>query len=368
MKVRTSRPALAEAARWVARAISPKPFTPIMAGMIISADAGKIILRSSDYDTSLLAEVEADVASPETILVPGFAFAAYLAAARGDTVTIERDGSLIKAAVGRSRSEFRTLDPEQYPSGLHKPSALVATIEQAQRLRDLVTPLLGHADSESPLPWGASVRLVIKDDALSVTCGTRFALGWATGEDWEAQDADADLLILASHLEAVLAGLNGQLMIKHDGGSGPVTFETADRTAQVRMIDSQYPDTDVLMDATRSGRLMIDKEDLEDATKLATTGTNRVILEFTNDQLQVISHMPEKGELASVITDELLCDANFPTRFALKTDYLLTALSAMKPGKITMGYPINGDKKCPVLITDGSARHVIAPVQIGKRS
>jgi DNA polymerase-3 subunit beta len=366
MKAQASRSDLAEAARWVARAISPKPFTPILAGMIISADDGKIILRASDFDSALIAEVEAEVSEPETILVPGHAFAAYLAAARGDVVSLVRENTTLSLKAGKSRSEFRTLDPEEYPSGLHQPSACVATMERAERLRDLVHPLLGHADPDAPTPWGAAVRLVINGDDMSLMCGTRYALGVAQATEWDPV-ADADLLILASQFEKVIAGLSGQMMIWHDGGSGPVTFSTATRTAQVRMIDANYPDVYVIMDAQRSGSMVIEKRDLEAAIKLATTGTDRVVFDFDRDHLEVTSLSPEKGELAGVITDEVPCDANFPGRFALNTGYVLTALAAMKPGKIALNYPTNGDRKCPVLITDGSARHVIGPVQVSPK-
>ena len=73
MKFRVERDALAEAVSWVARALPTRPVVPVLvrAAGLDAAAGGALTLSCFDYEVSATAQIEADVAEPGTVLVPG---------------------------------------------------------------------------------------------------------------------------------------------------------------------------------------------------------------------------------------------------------------------------------------------------------
>ena len=52
MKVRLERDVLAEAVQWAARSLPLRPSVPILAGLLVRADAEGVTFSSFDYETS----------------------------------------------------------------------------------------------------------------------------------------------------------------------------------------------------------------------------------------------------------------------------------------------------------------------------
>ena len=52
MKIRLERDVLAEAVQWAARSLPVRPSVPILAGLLVRADADGVTFSSFDYETS----------------------------------------------------------------------------------------------------------------------------------------------------------------------------------------------------------------------------------------------------------------------------------------------------------------------------
>ena len=59
---RQLRDVLAEAVQWAARSLPTRPSVPILAGLMLKAGNGQVVLSSFDYETSAQVTVKADVA------------------------------------------------------------------------------------------------------------------------------------------------------------------------------------------------------------------------------------------------------------------------------------------------------------------
>ena len=70
MKFQVDRDALAEALAWVARALPTRPVVPVLSGLRLEAADG-LTLSCFDYEVSATAQIEAEVAEPGTVIVPG---------------------------------------------------------------------------------------------------------------------------------------------------------------------------------------------------------------------------------------------------------------------------------------------------------
>ena len=72
MKFRVERDVLAEAVTWAARGLPTRPPVPVLAGVLLEADAeGTLTLSAFDYEVSARVTVTADVHEGGTVLVSG---------------------------------------------------------------------------------------------------------------------------------------------------------------------------------------------------------------------------------------------------------------------------------------------------------
>ena len=71
MRFMVERDTLAEAVAWVARSLPSRPVLPILSGLLLEAGSGGLTLSCFDYEVSARIRVDAEVAAPGTVLVPG---------------------------------------------------------------------------------------------------------------------------------------------------------------------------------------------------------------------------------------------------------------------------------------------------------
>src|SRR5215472_6803945 len=71
MRFMVERDPLAEAVAWVARALPSRPVLPVLSGLLLQAAADGLTLSCFDYEVSARISIDADVAEPGTVLVPG---------------------------------------------------------------------------------------------------------------------------------------------------------------------------------------------------------------------------------------------------------------------------------------------------------
>jgi len=92
VRIRLERDTLAEAVQWAARSLPTRPSVPILAGLLVRADASGVVLSSFDYETSAQITVKAEVTDEGEALVSGRLLADISRSLPGKPVDISADG------------------------------------------------------------------------------------------------------------------------------------------------------------------------------------------------------------------------------------------------------------------------------------
>jgi len=95
MKFQVERDALADALAWVARALPSRPVVPVLSGLRLEAGDG-LTLSCFDYEVSATAHLDADVAEPGAVLVPGRLLAEITRSLPALAVDFAADGDVVK--------------------------------------------------------------------------------------------------------------------------------------------------------------------------------------------------------------------------------------------------------------------------------
>ncbi len=123
MKFRVERDVLAEAVAWAARSLPARPPVPVLAGLMLDASDGRLVLSSFDYEVSARVEIAADINEPGVALVSGRLLADISRSLPDRPVEVTTDASKVVLTCGSSRFTLLTLPVDDYPALPEMPGA-----------------------------------------------------------------------------------------------------------------------------------------------------------------------------------------------------------------------------------------------------
>ncbi|MBI1352058.1 MAG: DNA polymerase III subunit beta [Actinomycetales bacterium] len=332
MKIRVERDVLADAVAWAARTLPSRPSLPVLAGLVITADADTVTLSSFDYEVSGRVEIEADVAETGTSLVSGRLLADIARSLPAAPVTIESEGTRLAIACGRSSFTLPTLPVEDYPqlpvmpttSGAVSGSLFAAAVGQ-------VAVAAGRDDT---LPTLTGIRMEFEGASITLAATDRYRLAvrefaWSP----ESSSMSAHALVPARTLADTaksLADVDEVIIALAAGGSGEglVGFEGHGRRTTTRLLDGEFPKYRSLLPTESSAVATVETSSLADAVKRVALVAERntpVRLLFEGSELTLRAGAGDDAQAVEVIEVALEGD---PIDIAFNPAYLLDGLSA----------------------------------------
>lgn len=245
MKIRVERDVLAEAVAWAARSLPARPPVPVLAGLLLKAEDGKLSLSGFDYEVSARVSVEADVEEDGTVLVSGRLLADICRALPNRPVEISTDGVRATVVCGSSRFTLHTLPVEEYPALPQMPTA-TGTVP-GEVFASAAAQVAIAAGRDDTLPVLTGVRIEIEGDRVTLASTDRYR--FAVREFlWKPEDpaASAVALVPAKTLldtaKSLTSGDTVTLALSGSGaGEGLIGFEGAGRRTTTRLLEGDLP-------------------------------------------------------------------------------------------------------------------------------
>lgn len=358
MKLRVDRAELADAAAWVAQAISKSPNLPILAGIRLTAVDGELTLAAFNYETSHQATLDADVLGDGQVVVSGRTFSQIVASVKTKVVELHEERGRLVVSAGRSTYRVGAMRVEDFPNMPDFPERIA--VLSATRLGEAVA-LVEHAASRDPLLANLSaVNISSNADELAFGTTDRFRMARAT---MYAPDIPAGLKldVPAASLHASLKGLSGEVTV----GSSESTLGLDDgrRRVTTRRMDVEFPDYQRAMNSLKpTTTAEVDVADLLGAVKRALVLSDDVAgvdLTFADNEVSVTTDSDggDAAEYVETVQDGDPISAKFNGRFLLellnvipseRVEIGLTESTAVKPAKFT---PIDDDHAAFVLMS-----------------
>ncbi len=261
MKIRLERDVMAEAVAWAARSLPNRPSVPILAGLLIRADAEGVELSSFDYETSARIHVAAEVEEPGQALVSGRLLADIARSLPNRPVEISSQEARLELVCGSARFTLQTLPVDDYPALPEMPSSTgtVKSDEFAQAVSQVVVA----AGRDELLPVFTGVRVEIDGDRLSLLATDRYrmALKELKWNPSVAQESGAALIpakVLSETAKSMTAGDIITISLASSGhAAGPGSSDglagfrgegpAGTRAVTTRLLDGEFPKVRHLM-------------------------------------------------------------------------------------------------------------------------
>ena len=381
MKFRVERDVLADSVAWAARSLPSRPSVPILAGLLIEAEDGRITLSGFDYETSVRVTVPAQVADTGRCLVSGRLVADISRSLPNQPVDISVDGAKAQLTCGSSRFTLQTLPTDEYPSLPDMPAS--AGTVPSDVFSQAVSQVVTAAGREDTLPVLTGVRVEIEGSRISLLATDRYRLAVRELE-WNPQspDASAAALVPARVLAETAKAMTGTDIIVSlaslgsGAGEGLVGFEGevggGQRRATTRLLDGEFPKVRQIIpnDDAIETRVRIDTAHLVEAVKRVALVAERnapVRLTFTEDGVTLDAGSGDEAQASESL--EAKVDGSDVT-VGFNPTYLLDGLNAIgtpyanlnftqatKPAELTGAAGEEGD-------TVTEFRYVLMPVRL----
>jgi DNA polymerase-3 subunit beta len=240
---------LAEAVQWAARSLPLRPSVPILAGLLVRADAEGVTFSSFDYETSAQIQVRAAVADEGVALVSGRLLADIARSLPPKPVDITADETSMELICGSARFTLQTLPVADYPSLPKMPEA-TGTVPSAA-FAQAVAQVVVAAGRDELLPVFTGVRVEIDGDTISLLATDRYRMAlreltWNPSSTQISATALVPARVLNDTARSMTAGEEVTLSLT-DGGSGDgiIGFEghgpAGERQTTTRLLDGEFP-------------------------------------------------------------------------------------------------------------------------------
>ncbi len=356
MKIRLERDVLAEAVQWAARSLPTRPSVPILAGLLVRANADGVVFSGFDYETSARISVKAEVSDEGEALISGRLLADISRSLPSKPVDITADDTKMQLVCGSARFTLQTLPVADYPALPELPEATgaVTSAEFAQAVGQVVVA----AGRDELLPVFTGVRVEIEGDTISLLATDRYrmALKEITWRP-ESTNASAVALVPAKVLSDTARSMTAgeevvlSLSLGHGGstrGEGIIGFEGhgsgGDRQTTTRLLDGEFPKVRHIMETPPLMNVRVSTAELVSATKRValvaerntslrmSIGDGSVTLEAaTGDQAQA-------SEALEATIDQPGGDDPVVSVVGFNPTYLLDALGAFDTPYVNFGF------------------------------
>jgi len=378
VRFRVERDVLAEAVTWTARSLPTRPPVPVLAGLVLDADAGGTLsLAGFDYEVSGRVEVAAEVEEPGRVLVSGRLLADIARSLPGRPVEVVSEGSKVTLTCGASRFQLLTMPVEEYPAlpSMPESSGVVAGDVLTQAVGQVVVA----ASRDETLPILTGVRMEIEGDRLTLLATDRYRLAmrelpWTPA----SPGASTTALVRARTLSEVARALGsggGEVVVALSDGTGSsstamIGFEAGGRRTTSLLVDGEYPKVRSLFPAESAVRAVVSREELVDAVRRVSLVAERntpVRLSFSEGQVVLEAGAGDDAQASEALPATL--DGE-PLEIAFNPAFLLDGLGALPTSHVRMSFT---QPTKPAVLTgqpevdgddDPGYRYLIMPVRM----
>lgn len=359
----------------VSRAVSSRPTHPILANVLLKADAAtqRVILSAFDLSLGIQTSFPANVETSGVLTLPAKLLGDIISRLPEGDITIESDiesnhVTTITSASGRY--QVRGMGAEEFPE-LPKIEEGERTQLVADRLVDGLRGSLFAASADETKQVLTGVHVSMQPDGLefAATDGHRLAVVTTVEEDSPEADSQFDVTVPAKALQELMKMLDRQngnaINVQFD--QGQVIFEWTDQRLTSRLLEGQYPNYRQLVPRQFTHQMTVDRRSflsaLERISVLADQKNNivKVQLDPTNQQLTLAVDAQDVGSGREAVPAQISGDG---MDIAFNVRYLLDGLKAINTSEIQM--QLNTSTSPVVLSPLGNLKmtYLVMPVQV----
>ncbi|WP_010314157.1 DNA polymerase III subunit beta [Synechococcus sp. CB0205] len=374
MKLVCSQAELNSSLQLVSRAVAARPTHPVLANVLLTADAGTGRLSLTGFDLSLgiQTSLSASVATSGAITLPARLFGEIVSRMPADspiTLSCEEGSEQVELTSLSGSYQMRGMPADDFPELPLAQAGTPIKLDPEVLIKGLRATLFASSGDEAKqLLTGVHLGLDQNGLECAATDGHRLAV--LRLQNASSSEAELDVTVPARslrELERLLSSRGGSDAVSLFCDRGQVVFQWADQVLTSRSLDGTYPNYRQLIPESFGRQLQVDRKGLlralERVAVLADQHNN--VVKLTSDpaagQLSISADAQDVGSGSEAIGAQVSGDA---IQIAFNVRYVLEGLKAMGCEQVQLQC---NAPTTPVVLApqdDSSFTYLVMPVQI----
>lgn len=274
MKVTVLQENLAHGLGMVARGVATRSTLPILANVVIRTDGGRLKLTTTNLEIGMNAWIGAKTEDEGGITVPAKLFADFVNSLPPGQVELSLNVRTKTLHVGSASYEanIKGIDAEEFPSIPTIPDKPTTRIAQSV-LRAMVNEVAFVAATDDSRPVLTGVLTRFEGEELTLVAADPYRLGIRRGPLLGKVDPPIEVIIPARsllELARIIGDDDSPVDVAVTQNKSQVIFHAGDVDLVTRLIEGQFPNYRQVIPTSFSTRVVVEREELLKATKLAS--------------------------------------------------------------------------------------------------
>ncbi|WP_369171962.1 DNA polymerase III subunit beta [Streptomyces sp. R28] len=343
MEFRIERAAFAEAVAWAGRALPSRTPVPVLGGLLLAVDAGRLTVSGFDFEAAARIEVSAETTGVGEVLVPGRRLLDICRVLPDGPVSCALEGTRFTVEAGGTEFGLSTLPREEYPALPARPVSYGSV--DAADFATAVGQVAVAAGRDETLPVLTGVQLRLDGDSMTLSASDRYRyavrrLGWKPEGSSDGAGA-MEALVPARRLLDTARSLarcgSVRLGLDRAAGGGLVGFEGEGMRSVVRLLDGRLPAYGSLFEMGGAAVAEVECGALAEAVRrvaVVAEASSPVRLDFSDDG-SVLLRAGYGDDVAAQRLPAVLSGAQEVT-VAFNPAYLLDALNSFEAPRLRL--------------------------------
>ncbi len=345
------------------RGVSSRVTMPILSGLLINAEGGRLIISSTDLEMSVRAEIEAEVGESGSTVVSGRLVGDIVKSLPTGEVTVETGEKFltVKTSVGEYR--IREMMPEDFPQIPSWEGESVVRVSGGEFLIAVQqTSRASSSDEKRPVLTGTLLEKGSPEGGLKMVATDSYRLSWKELDVTGSVSGWEDCIIPTKTLNEVarLAGsVDEEVQIKMQDKQ--VMFKLGDMVVSSRLIEGQFPNYKQLVPKGEKTSVKVSRDELSSVVKRALIFGHNMRLGVFGDHLSVTTETPEVGDSKEEIPAEVQGEE---MEIGFNGGYLLDGVSSVETDNVEIRLD---DPQKPALIKNDESdkfNYILMPVRL----
>jgi DNA polymerase III subunit beta len=344
VRFRVERDVLADAVAWAARSLPSRPPVPVLAGLMLDASDGRLVLSSFDYEVSARVEVAADISEPGVALVSGRLLADISRSLPARPVEVTTDGAKVVVTCGTARFSLLTLPVEDYPALPEMPSASGSL--RGEAFAAAVAQVSVAAGRDDTLPVLTGVRVEIDGEKITLAATDRYRLAvrelaWTPEQSGLSAIALVPARTLADTAKSLGSADKVTVALSTGAGAeGLVGFEGAGRRTTSRLLDGEFPKYRSLLPSESASLATVDTAALIESVRRVALVAERntpIRLAFSDGAVTLEAGSGDEAQASESLDAQLEGD---DISIAFNPGYLIDGLNALDAAQARLSFTV----------------------------
>lgn len=299
MKLTVNRDALLDALTQVQTVVSSKSTIPVLANVLLRADAGKLLLITTDLEVSVRTEVPAEVVTSGETTLPAKRLFSVIRELPPHAVEIEIEKNTASIRCGTAYFKIMGLSPDDFPDIPEPESENIFTLDQGTLKHMLKCVQYATSVDETRYVLNG-IFFSFQEQKLTVvaTDGRRLALCEREIEFPVGQELD--FVVPSKTINELLRNLDSEGQVTITAAGSQIVFDIAELRIISKLIDGTFPNYRQVIPAACEERIAFNRENLLTAVRRVALVTNEqsnsIKLSFQENRVEIISSTPDVGE------------------------------------------------------------------------